>query len=301
MGRVLTLLYHRVRTYGKDVQLLSVTPEHFAGQMDWLKANYKIVRFDEDWSRIDGDAVCITFDDGYRDNFLMAAPILIQRQIPATVFVATGNMDTEREMWWDELERNLLTDKEYPRIFRLADELFGCRWNVETPEQREDLYDTLHWLMWHVGVNRRNDWLKQLQEWNGYTENGREENRCAKSADLKQLDTTKIQIGAHTVNHPVLANMAIEEQRREIERSKRHLESVLSQPIVTFSYPFGGMADYSEETIKVCKELGFSKVAANIPGIWKSGDDLYQTPRCIVRDWDLEQFKKQIKTFWKGN
>lgn len=301
MGKVLTLLYHRVRTYSKDVQLLSVTPEHFAGQMDWLKANYKIIRFDENWDQLEGAAVCITFDDGYRDNFHTAAPILEQRQIPATVFVATGNMDTGRELWWDELERNLLINKKYPSTFRLTDGMFGCEWNVETPERREDLYYTLHWLMGHVEVDRRNDWLRQLQEWNGYTENGREENHCVQLADFRKMNTSVIQIGAHTVNHPVLSRLTADGQREEIERSKQHLETVLVQPIITFSYPFGGMSDYGEETIKVCRELGFSKVAANIPGIWETGNDLYQIPRHIVRDWDLEQFKEQIKAFWKGN
>lgn len=300
MGKVLTLLYHRVRTYEQDVQLLCVTPEHFAEQMDWLKANYKIVRFDEDWDRIEGNAVCITFDDGYRDNFLTAAPIMKQRRIPATVFVATGNMDSGREMWWDELERNLLADKDYRAEFQLSDAMFGCRWNVETQGQRGDLYRTLHWLMRHVEVGRRNDWLKQLQAWNGYTEDGREENRCVQLADIRDTDTSVIQIGAHTVNHPVLSGLASEEQKREIERSKWCLEDALKQPVVTFSYPFGGKDDYNEETVAICRELGFLKVAANIPGIWETGDDAYQIPRHIVRDWDVVQFEKQIKAFWKG-
>lgn len=300
MGRVLTLLYHRVRTYNQDTQLLSVTPKHFAEQLDWLKANYKIVRFDENWERIEGDAVCITFDDGYRDNFLTAAPILNQRQIPATVFVATGNIDTEREMWWDELERNLLLDKQYPKTFRLVDEMFGCVWDVVTPEQRVDLYYTLHWLMRHVDVNRRDQWLSQLQDWNGYTENGREENYCVQLRNLKNINTSIIQIGAHTVNHPVLSELAVDQQRLEIVKSKQFLETILGQPVITFSYPFGGMTDYDEETIKICRELGFFKVASNFPGIWETGEDLYQIPRNIVRDWDLEEFRNHLEVFWEG-
>lgn len=300
MGRVLTLLYHRVRMYDKDVQLLSVTPEHFAAQMDWLKENYEIVRFDEDWDRIEGDAVCITFDDGYRDNFLTAAPILNRWQIPATVFVATGNIDTGREMWWDELERNLLVDKEYTATFSLHDKMFGCSWNVETPERREDLYYTLHWLMCQIKTEQRDDWIRQLREWNGYTEAGREENSCVRSMDLKVIDMSTIQIGAHTVSHPVLSKLTEQEQKREIEESKRYLETILEQPVRIFSYPFGVISDYNEETIKICKELGFCKAAANIQGIWKTGDDLYQIPRCIVRNWELEQFKKHIKYFWEG-
>lgn len=300
MGRVITLLYHRVRKYKEDIQLLAVTPEHFSEQMRWLKEHYPIVGFDEDWNKVEGDAICITFDDGYQDNFVTAVPILNELQIPATIFVATGNIDTGREMWWDELERNLLIDKEYRKMFHLADELFECTWDVSTAERRKELYYTLHWLMKQINVERRNDWIRQLQEWNGYQENGREENKCFQTADLKDIDMSQILIGAHTVNHPVLSKLTAEEQQREIEISKQRLEKIFDKAILTLSYPFGGISDYNGESIKVCKELGFSKAAANIPGIWEKGNDPYQIPRHIVRDWDLEQFKEHLKVFWKG-
>lgn len=300
MGRVLTLLYHRVHEYKEDIQLLAVTPEHFAEQMRWLHENYKIVSFDEDWGRIEGDAVCITFDDGYRDNFLTAVPILRRWQIPAVIFVATGNVDTGHEMWWDELERNLLIEKIYDSSFHLSDELFECTWNISTAERRKDLYYTLHWLIKQCNVEKRENWIRQLQKWNGYQEDGREENKCFQTIDLNDIDMSGILIGAHTVNHPVLSKLSAGEQLEEISESKRLLEKVFGETIRTFSYPFGGSSDYNEETIRICKELGFSKVAANIPGIWETGDDLYQIPRHIVRDWDLEQFKEHIEAFWKG-
>lgn len=300
MGKVLTLLYHRVRQYEKDIQLLAVTPEHFMEQMNWLKENYRIVKFDEDWDLIDEDAVCITFDDGYRDNFLTAVPILNDLQIPATIFVATGNIDSNREMWWDELERNLLLDKTYQKSFYLRDDLFECIWDTSSRKRREDLYYTLHWLMKQVGVNKRNDWIKQLQNWNTFNEDGRNENKCFQIEDLECIDISYILIGGHTVNHPCLSNISAEEQLKEIMISKQQLEKVFGREVCTFSYPFGGRTDYSEETIKICKKLKFSKVAANIPGIWESGDDPYQIPRHIVRDWGLEQFKKSVRTFWEG-
>lgn len=300
MGRVLTLLYHRVREYKEDVQLLAVTPEHFSDQMRWLSENYKIVRFDEDWNQIEGDAVCITFDDGYEDNFLTAVPILNKFQIPAVIFVTTGNIDTGREMWWDELERNLLSDKVYHDHFHLSDAMYECTWNTSTAERREDLYYTLHWLMKLIDVEKRNDWIRQLQEWNGFEEEGREENRCFQTKDIKDIDISRILVGAHTVNHPVLANMLSEQQKKEIETSVRKLEALFGKPVRTFSYPFGGRTDYNEETMQICEESGFLKVAANIPGIWKEGDDLYQIPRQIVRDWNSEQFKEHIEAFWEG-
>lgn len=299
MGSVLSLLYHRVRDYEEDIQLLSVTPKHFYEQMKWLKENYRIVKFGQDWNSVEGDAVCITFDDGYLDNFMTAVPILNKLQIPATFFVTTGNMDTGQEFWWDELERNLLLEKAYQEKFHLLDELFECVWDTKKAEQRKDLYDTLHWLMKQVGAERRNNWIKQLQNWNGYTDKGRKENICVRAEDLRHIDMSRIMIGAHTENHPVLSKLSREEQQKEILISKQKLESILKNPVLTISYPFGGMSDYTEETIRVCKELGFSKAAANIPGIWNKGDDLYQIPRHIVRDWSLEQFQKQIESFWE--
>lgn len=300
MGRVLTLLYHRVRPYEKDVQMLSVTPEHFEQQMRWLKENYHVVRFADEWDSVEGDAVCVTFDDGYRDNFLIAAPILNQLQIPATVFVTTGNMDTGRELWWDELERNLLVDRKYQKTFHLSDEIFECNWDVDTFGQREDLYYSMHWLMKQIGTEKRNDWIRQLQEWNGYTENGREENVCVRSEDLEKIDGSQIEIGVHTVSHPVLSKLAMVEQQKEIQVAKRKLEEILGRRVLTVSYPFGGESDYNKDTVSVCKSLGFSKAAANIPGVWEQGDDLYQIPRQIVRDWDLQQFQEQMKIFWEG-
>lgn len=300
MGRVLTLLYHRVRYYQEDVQLLAVTPDHFREQMAWLKKNYLIVGFDENWDQTEEDAVCITFDDGYRDNFINAVPILNELQIPATIFVSTGNIDTEREMWWDELERNLLIDKEYQKRFHLSDELYECTWNTENMERRRDLYYSLHWLMKEVGIEKRNEWMWQLQRWNGYTVNGREENKALQTEDLKILKSSKIIIGAHTINHPVLSRLSREEQEKEIAGSKKYLEYICGKHVRTFSYPFGGSGDYNDEIIAICKELGFIKVAANVPGIWEKGCDQYQIPRNIVRDWDLDRFKEQIKTYWEG-
>lgn len=300
MGRVMTLLYHRVRSYDQDIQLLAVTPEHFAGHMRWLKENYKIVRFDEDWNQMNEDAVCITFDDGYRDNFLNAVPILNELQIPATIFVSTGNIDTERELWWDELERNLLVDKKYGKTFSLSDKMFECTWDVSTSDRRMDLYSTMHWLMRLINTERREDWIRQMQKWNGYTESGRKENQSVRTEDLKGIDLSQILIGAHTVNHPVLSQLSRDEQRKEIVMSQKKLESILKIPIQTFSYPFGTTADYNKDTICICKEADIVKVAANVRGIWEPGNDLFQVPRHIVRDWELELFKRKIEMFWEG-
>lgn len=300
MCRVLTLLYHRVTNLDYDKNLLAVTQDNFYEQMACLKKNYPIVRYEQDWNQLDNDAVCITFDDGYMDNFTEAVPILRELDIPATIFVATANINTSEEFWWDELER-LLLDKEhnYCDTFKLEDDLFSCQWSTETFSEREELYDTLHWLMYNkITVNKRKNWMNQLREWKQTGSVGRMQNR-ALQVDKTDLQDPLLTIGAHTVNHPSLRSLSYQEQYYEISRSIKDLEALLKRKIDVFSYPFGSEQDYDRTTIEICKELQIQKAAANIPGLWIPQSDKYQTPRNIVRNWDVREYMRKIESFWR--
>lgn len=241
MSRVLTLLYHRVNCLSCDKHMLAVTPDNFYEQMLYLKKTYPVVRFEQDWNDLDSDAVCITFDDGYMDNFTNALPILEELDIPATVFVATANVNTMEEFWWDELERLLLEDnRQYGRMFALEDDIFSCRWPAETLPEREELYDTLHWLMYDkVPIEKRKGWIDQLREWSGAGETGRLQNRGLQTGEAG-TDSPLLTIGAHTVNHPSLKSLSREEQYYEISSSIETLGLLLGREITVFSYPFGG-------------------------------------------------------------
>lgn len=300
---ILTLLYHRVGYLKKDTFQLGVSPENFRGQMCWLKDRYPVVRFEEDWSRAKGDAVCITFDDGYLDNFTVALPILEELQIPATVFVATGGMETGACMWWDELERLLLEDGiVYPGTFTLEDELFHCTWKTYTYEERKDLLFVLHRLMLaYISTNQRNDWLEQMRMWReaGDETKGDYSRIWAETRAVELMNNRWLTIGAHTVSHPSLGRLEAGEQREEIGASMKILESLLNRKISTFSYPFGTKGDYSDVSIGICRELGLEKAASNYPGIWEPGIDNFQVPRCIVRDWNVQEFAKQVKEMWE--
>ena len=300
MGRVLTLLYHRVNKIENDINLLAVLPEHFYEQMEWLKQNFKIVRFEDNWEQEENDAVCITFDDGYMDNFDNALPILQQLQIPATVFVATKTINTREEFWWDDLERNIYYgNADRSSIFYLEDDFFSCAWETDTLEKKEEMYKAMHWLMYDkISLEKRNDWMKQLYKWNNFDENGRSENLTCQVKECLEKDLSLVTIGAHTVTHPSLAALPKHVQREEIFASKAALEQQFRRKITTFSYPFGTKYDYNEDTMAICREAGFKKVASNYSGIWENGGDAFQIPRNIVRDWDMETFKKQISEFW---
>lgn len=300
MNRILTLLYHRVTNLKYDKNLLAVTPENFYKQMEYLKKNYPIVRFEQNWNEVAGDAVCITFDDGYRDNLTNALAILKDLDIPATIFVSTGNLNTSEEFWWDELERILLDrHRTYEKTFILKDDFFSCQWSTESFSDRENLYDTLHWLIYDkITVTKRNDWIEQLRKWSQAGSVGRKENLAIQTNEFEKISPL-LTVGAHTVSHPSLKNLTEQAQRYEINESIKTLEHLLKQKITVFSYPFGSKNDYDTTTINICREENIIKAAANFPGLWTTQCDNYQIPRNIIRNWKIDKYVQMINSFWK--
>jgi len=298
MKKVTVLYYHRVNDMQNDRHLLCVTPENFEQQIKFLKHNYNILRFEEDWSETDRDSVVITFDDGYMDNLTHALPILESESVPATVFVSTGNMKRNCELWWDELETVLFAGEDFPKEFRLEDDRYGCKWDTATYKQRENCYKALHYMMknW-ITVKKREAWMEQLWHWRN----------MVKEVDAAHLTLTKdtcqklalskyITIGAHTVNHPALAKLPHEQQEMEIVESVRDLEILLKCDIDMFSYPFGTYeTDFDEETEELCKGAGIKKAAATTSGVWIKGMGQYAIPRNCIRDWGVFEFERRVR------
>jgi peptidoglycan/xylan/chitin deacetylase (PgdA/CDA1 family) len=296
---VVVLIYHRVTNLKADPQLLAVSPENFQAQMRFLKDSYPLVRFEDDWSRIERPSIAVTFDDGYADNALTALPILEEVGVPATFFVSTGNLGTMREYWWDELERLIVADHSLPENFTLRDSRFGRTWATATPAQCEAFYQQLHPLMKKLASSRREDWLLQLRQWAGADETGRAANRAMSCDEIRRLAGSKwVTIGAHTVTHTPLSILSEGDQRHEITSSKQDLENIIGREISTFSYPFGGKKDYNRTSVHLCREAGFVKAAANYPGQAHRWTDPYQLPRQLVRNWDPATFTDRIKDFW---
>ena len=296
---VVVLLYHRVKSLPADVHSIAVSPENFRAHMEYLKQNFQIVRFEEDWSKLKAPAVAVTFDDGYADNALEALPILEEVGVPATFFVATGNIGTGNEFWWDELDRLALKESGYSLSFKLEDSQHGRAWSTATYQERSVMYWDLHRLAMKVSAERRMGWLRQVWEWAGQDRAVGEENRIMNQEELRILAQSRwATVGAHTVTHSPLSALSEEEQRSEIFSSKQQLERLLGREMTVFSYPFGKKADYDQKSIEICGEAGFLKVAAAFPGQAYSWTDPYQIPRHVVFNWDVKYFATRLKCLW---
>jgi peptidoglycan/xylan/chitin deacetylase (PgdA/CDA1 family) len=296
---IIVLLYHRVTNLSSDPELLAVSPGNFRRHMEFLKRQFHLLRFEDEWSGLKEPAVVITFDDGYADNVSEALPILEELEVPATFFVSTGNLDTMREYWWDELERIVTGERTFPESFTLSDSLFGRDWPTSTTAGRETLYRQLHDLMLQVDPVRREEWLMQLRQWAQVGETGREEYRAMSCDELRRLSGSKwVTVGAHTVTHTPLSVLSEEQQREEIVSSKMRLETLLGKKINVFSYPFGRKSDYDRASVRICREAGFVKAAANFPGQAHRWTDPYQIPRQLVRNWGTDTFAARVADFW---
>jgi len=300
------LLYHRVTNLETDPQLLSVKPENFYDHVSLLKKKYTLLNIDEfaeiilHQKKFPPNAVVITFDDGYYDNLYEAIPILESFQRQALFYITTSNIDTAKELWWDELERIFLIDNKLPSSVNLQIGKNNFQLATSTKQERYNSYQALHPIFKFSRVTDRNKSLDDLRSMAGLSIDGRSTHRMVTTPELRKLgDSNAAVIGAHTVNHPALAALNYEDQFSEIKLSKKFLEKTLNKKVEHFSYPFGGKKDYNKNSIEACIECGFKIVCANFYNQVHSWTDVFQLPRMLVRDWDKRTFEQQLANFFK--
>lgn len=270
--------------------------------MLYLRRNYPIVRFEDDWNELDSDAVAITFDDGYLDNLEYALPILEELEIPATIFVSTGTMDQTKGIWDTELIHLILEGENVPLFVEILDDEYGCRWNTSTWEYRRNCYNSIHYLMKnYLSSERREKWMAQLWNWRGLARRCKQRDMIVSCDACRTLAESKmITIGAHSVSHSSLAHMDIPVQETEIKDSIDMLSEIINKKITLFSYPFGVEdVDFNDDTVGICRKYGITKAASTMHMLWHPSTDPYRIPRKVVRDWDLSEFDRNIKGYWE--
>jgi len=271
---ILVLAYHRVTTLDRDTQSLAVRPERFRAQMHALKRRYQLLRLDPPWPRLTRPGAIVTFDDGYADNAIEALPILESEEVPATFFVTTGAVESGREFWWDELER----------------------WLLEAG--RPETYGELHAALRNLPPEQRESRLATLRAGCGGNSSTRHSHRPLTPAEVARLGASPwARVGAHGVTHTPFASLSPEEQAREMGASRAKLHEWTGATIDTFSFPFGGRRDFTQTSVRLARDAGFRRIAANIPGQTRRWMDPYVVPRFLVRDWESDRFEAELTRF----
>jgi peptidoglycan/xylan/chitin deacetylase (PgdA/CDA1 family) len=323
----LILLYHRIVELASEPWSMSVGPSRFEEQMQALTRNASPVALGdlvEGVTRgvVPARSVAVTFDDGYRDNFGTALPVLERHGVPATVFLATGFVGQWREMWWDQLDRILLEPGTLPTVLRVRlegkllewdlgeDAVYSAaraeglrRWRAgeAAPTRRHAAYRSLWNLLSAASPRARASAIEQLDEVCGVDSVARPSHRALTLEEVEMLGASDaIEVGAHSVTHSALSRLPRDAQRFEIEESKARLESLLDRPIVSFAYPFGTREHYTTETIDLLRESGLKSACANFSEAVDEDADLFQLPRTIVPDVDGDRFTELLRGWLDG-
>lgn len=326
-GTAAVLIYHRVASLERDPQLLGVSPRHFDEQMAMLRERFEVLSLESlleglERRRLPRRAVAVTFDDGYADNLRAAEPVLRARDVPATVFVSSGYVTSQREYWWDELEKLVLEPGTLPERLVIGTPGGQFAWSLSAnasyakdqaerdsawtvldaaTNDRHQLYLALHAFLRPLPPNDRENALVHLREAAAMPAEARPSHRPLSEHELAMLDASPVvTIGGHTSDHALLAALSPAEQASQIGEDRDHLVELLGHQPVCFSYPYGGLDDYSATSVDLVRAAGYTGACSNHPGIVKPWTDPYRLPRHLVRDWDGEQLASELDALFDG-
>lgn len=250
------LAYHRVLPLQESLlypfQSMVMPRDLFEQQVAHLSQHYTMLTLAEAVERLrrrdlPPRAVSITFDDGYRDNFEVALPILKKYGIPATFFVVTGALDRKARLLWDEVVtrvRQLKDTGAWDQLLRepLAPWLQEKLRSLGTGEPAETVGERIVRDMNRIPLAERETALAALRR--ATLEQTRYSDPPLLNWDeLREMRRAGMFVGAHTETHPFLDELDSETARREIQNSIRTLNERLGEPITLFSYPRGRFKD----------------------------------------------------------
>ncbi len=256
---LLVLNYHRIgdpAVTPLDRGTFSATAAHFDQQLAILTRSADVIS-PADLAAIPptspGRYVIITFDDGYRDNFELAFPMLRHHHLPATFFIPTGLIDDRRLAWWDEIA--------WLVRHATASTLALAPW-VTRPvplDDREAAIRTLLACYKQLPGDQTTPFRAAIATATGA------EPPASLAADtwmtwemIRALHDAGMTIGAHTVNHPLLARLPLADQRAEIVHSRDRIHTQLGVRPTAFAYPVGQRDSFDTTTRALLAGAGFS-------------------------------------------
>jgi peptidoglycan/xylan/chitin deacetylase (PgdA/CDA1 family) len=281
------LLYHRVLGLADPLRPGEPTAEEFEARMRWVASNYNVLSLSEAVRALREDrlprrSLCISFDDGYADNFDIALPILRRVGLPATFFIATGFLDGGY-MFNDAVIEAV---RRAPAILDLRDLELG-RHSIASSADRCRVVDAILARVKYLPPAQRDGVAAEIAA------------RCAAtvpaalmmtSVQVRALHASGMTLGAHTVTHPILAEISLYEAREEISQSRAQLERITGAAIDLFAYPNGRpQRDYRREHVEMVRELGFVAAVSTASGATRASGDLFQIPR--FTPWDRPNWR----------
>jgi peptidoglycan/xylan/chitin deacetylase (PgdA/CDA1 family) len=273
IGVILTL--HHVRPPRPDRfqpnRLLEVTPDFLDGVLGWLRrAGVDLVSLDEMWRRLtDGDFgrrfVSLTIDDGYRDTLQWAYPIFKKYDAPFALYIPTSFPDRLGELWWLVLEAVVARNPSVSLLIDGQERSFECASALD----KRRLFDELYlWLRSFKTEEELREVIRDLAGRYRVDIAAFCDELCMNWDELNQLAADPlVTIGAHTVNHVMLAKVPERSARAEMDMSRSVIEASLGRRPDHLSYPVGDPTSAGPREFRIAAELGFKTAVTTRPGV----------------------------------
>lgn len=293
--RNLVLLYHRI---GEHPLGPSVTEANFADHMEVLRERVDVVPLTELVRTQDPvrPRVAITFDDGYADNALSAAPILAGAGAVATFFIVSGSPD--EELWGDRLGHLMLDAPGTPSV--VVDVAGRDLRFVLGPEAgREEALLLLKRTL-RTAPNEIERVLRDVARQTGSSAAPCPAHRRLDASELRELARNH-EVGAHSRTHRMLTRLDDATLRDELEGSRDDLTAITGLETASIAYPYGGVKAFDDRVVEATRRAGFRLGCINIRGEVRPGHDLLRIPRHAVHDWPADEFRGHLSSWLDGD
>ena len=274
---LLILNYHRIGDPTKtpyDSGLYSCTAEEFDWQLDWLKRRFPIVNLRQAVDIVHGEAtpsdtsVLLTFDDGYRDNYDEAFPLLRKHGLSATFFLPTLYVGSHMLPWWDEAAY-MIKKSERPTLAISYPK--AHTWDLANADRLNVIFEVLRMFIRTkpTGMDR---FLQEIECATGVERPGEHTERCFLTwIEAREMQTAGMCFGSHTHSHVILGPLPFEQQVEELRVSRQIMEAELGGVIDTLAYPRGRMSSFSDQTFAALRETKYKTAFSYYSGINKPG------------------------------
>lgn len=282
-ARLSILIYHRVLPEPDPLLGGESDASSFAAQIACVVARFNVLSLSDAIDRLYRDALparalCITFDDGYADNHSVALPILRRLCVPATFFVTTGYLDGGR-MWNDTVIESVRRASG-PEL-DLTKLSFGIYPLISLEDRRRAVYGLLRAVKYRAKAERE-DTVAAIADVAG---KDLPNDLMMSRKQVQELRRAGMEIGAHTVTHPILARIDKDDAEREIADGKAELEAIIGEPVRWFAYPNGKpVEDYAADHVIMTRRIGFRAAVTTSWGVSRRESDPFQLPR--FTPWD---------------
>jgi peptidoglycan/xylan/chitin deacetylase (PgdA/CDA1 family) len=285
------LCYHGIGESGNPLGV-APTRQLFQAQMRFLRENYRVVSLDEVCRELrtgvkSEPGVAITFDDGYRSSYTVAFPILRKYRLPATVYLTIESVETGQVAWYD---RVFLAMAVAPSGALQLDFDSPCRFQLNSPGDRLRAALELVALLRTLPNSERRKCCALLEKKIGLPQNALS-SRVLTWEEIHVMHQAGISFGSHTLTHPVVSQLTLQELEQELGASKCLLEKKLGIPARDFAFPFGKASDCSPPALEMLSRFGYRSAVTTVPGVNTPHVNPFEMRRLQVRpDGSLARF-----------